>query len=484
MKYCSHIILAKGCNHKIVVVIMSIALMSSIGMSKPSWAAKFVVNDAGMDCPESLTATYTTIQAAVTAAIADTADTQDEIYICPGTYQENILIENAPGQMIALKGADDDRTAAVINGVANTPGPLIDVRGVDKVTIQSLTVDGRSSLQIGPFTEMWGIRFEETHGLIQNVVVKNIGDVGGSAQSLAIQIQGVKADHCDPTMPPEEKKVKVLGNFIQNFTRVGVLVDGEGAYANIEGNVLEGPTTPTTWAPNGIQFSRGAKGHAYNNYFHHMLSPDPLNGAGSGIALHCVKAVHAYNNAISDTDLGIVVIDSQENTVEGNFFEFTQVGIDVQVLGQYFGDPQCTSALTPPERNTFSRNTILDAISTGFHLVVFDPNLGIPRDNRFEDNVALGSFFGFFVRNGEDNTFVGNTIFSGTFPSMSDQTVGSGTNGKANLYSENLCTNPAPDHLCGNLVPTSSIVQTSPRISQSGVAFGTASYVASPYVQP
>lgn len=470
-----------------IMTIMMLALFFNICISKTSWAARFIVNnDSGLDCPDGLTATHQTIQGAVRAAIADTMDKQDEIYLCPGRYRENVRIENAPGQMITLKGDDDDRTAAIIIGVVDTPGPLIHVRGVDQVTIQALTVDGRHRLQgLEPFLEIWGIRFEETSGRIQNVVVKDIGGRNGRGQGLAVHIQGVKADRFDPTMPPEAKKVEVLDTLIQNFTRVGVLVDGEGAHAEIEGSVFEGPMTPLAWAPNGIQFSRGAKGHVYDNYFDHMISPDLLSGAGAGIALHCVNGVHAYKNAILNTDLGIVVIDSQDNVVEDNFFELNQVGIDVQVLGQYFDDPGCTSALTPPERNTFRRNTILDAISTGVHLVVFDPSLGVPRDNRFEDNMVLGPFFAFFVRDGEDNTFVDNIILdSDTFPSMSDQTVGNGTHGKANFYSANLCANPTPDHLCGSLVPTFSSVRQMQRASQRGVALGAASYVASPYIRP
>jgi hypothetical protein len=76
-----------------------------------------------------------------------------------------------------------------------------------------------------------GIQFENASGRLENVVVTNIRNGDGSAQGLAIQVQGVPAGDASDT-----KRVDIIGNTIANFTRAGILADGYGVDVMIGDN--------------------------------------------------------------------------------------------------------------------------------------------------------------------------------------------------------------------------------------------------------
>ncbi len=455
-----------------LMIMRTCSFLLVLCMASVTWSASFVVNDGGADCPAGLTETHSTIQDAVDAVMAH-ADAMNDISICAGVYPEDIHLGNAPDKMITLKGVGDDHTTVLITGTGGGPGPIIDVHSVGTVNISQLTVDGQSAMvPTTMFGAVRGIRYEDTDGSISQVKVKNIGSADGLAQGLAIHIQGAKVDTYDPAMPPAEKRVEVVQNIIRNTARVGVLVDGYGVYAHIGGNAIEGPTMPPRFAFNGIQMSRGAKGQALENIIDDAVSPDPEAGGGAGVAMQCVSGIQVTKNTISNTDLGVVIIDSQSNTIANNVLQAITNGLDLQALGNFFGDLGCFSGPSPPQMNILNDNTIIDATSTGVQLLTFDMDIGVPSNNQFVNNVAIGEFFAFFVSSGEQNTFDSNlTLGSADFPSMSDQTAGSGTNGKANTYGGNFCDNPAPDQLCtgfgASMGTTQGQLRAAPRSSET-----------------
>lgn len=282
-----------------------------LGAASFAWSASFIVNDGGADCPNSLVATHTTVQGAIDAAVAH-VDMTSDIQVCPGTYAENISMMNAADKTITLKGIGADHTTVIITGAGGGPGPIVNVDGLGTVHISDLTVDGQSMMTpTAMFGAVEGIRYEETNGSIRQVEVKNIRNADGSAQGLAIRVQGARAGEFDPAMPPAEKSVEINENIIRNTSRIGILVDGLGASADIEENLIDGPSMPMVFAFNAIQISRSAKGKANKNVINDTVSPTPLTGGGAGVAIHCVDGVTVTKNVITNADLGIVIIDTQ-----------------------------------------------------------------------------------------------------------------------------------------------------------------------------
>jgi len=416
--------------------------------------APFVVGNVASSDP---TLTHHTIQVAVDAAIQLATTTPGaavkEIHIVPGTYTENIRIDASNTFNLIIKGIGSNPAEVVIAGPAGGADPIIDVNRAGDIVVENLTVDGKSALEPtengGPVV---GIRFEEANGRIENVSVINIRNGDGSAQGLAIQVQGARAGAFDPEMPPATKRVEITGNTITNFTRVGILADGYDMDVSIRDNRIGGPAMSAFWAPNGIQVSHGSTGRIFNNSVDDVISPNAPAGAGSGIIFHCTQGGHAENNTLTGTDLGISLVDVQETVVRTNTIHFTTIGVPVQVLGRFFGDPQCGTDLHPSRNNMVHNNDISNVFVAGIQLESFDLEVGVPTENRFADNMILGQSpdaFGIVVLQANQNTFVDNLINEPINTAVVDQTVGSGTASTANTYINNQCVDSEPAGLCG-----------------------------------
>ena len=437
--------------------------------------APFVVGNVASSDP---TLTHHTIQKAVDAAIqlATTTPgaTVPELHIIPGTYTENIRIDASNTFNLSIKGIGSNPAEVVIVGPGGGTNPIIDVNRAGDIVVENLTVDGKSALEPtengGPVV---GIRFEEANGRIENVSVINTRNGDGSAQGLAIQVQGVPAEGFDPGMPPATKRVEITGNTITNFSRVGILVDGYGVDASIRDNRIVGPAMSEVWAPNGVQISHGATGEIINNSVDDASSPNASEGAGAGILLYCTQGGLTENNTITGTDLGISLVDTQETVVRSNTISLTTTGIPVQTLGHFYGDPQCGATLQPPQNNMVNNNNIFQVLSAGLQIDSFDLAVGVPTENRFEGNVILGQgpdALGIAVLQATNNTFIDNLIdepaltggVSTINTAVVDQTVGSGTASTANTYINNQCVDSEPAGLCGT-PPLTSVAAVVPQ---------------------
>jgi parallel beta-helix repeat protein len=442
--------------------------MTLSGCGNDDQPAPFVVGDAPS---QGLTPTHHTIQEAVDAAIAlavmNPEAAGQRVLIVPGTYTGNISIDASSDFDLLIKGLGSDPADVVIEGLVGGSDPIIEVSRAGEIAIENLTVNGGSGLEpTEPRGAVVGIRFEDTSGRIENVAVTNIRNGDGSAQGLAIQVQGVHPGTFDPGMPPATKRIEITGNTITNFTRVGILVDGYGVDVSIRDNNLVGPTMAEFWAPNIIQVSYGATGEIINNSVDDAISPNAPGGAGSGIIFYCTQGGHAENNTITGTDLGISLVDAQETIAQNNTILFADTGIPVQVLGHFFGDPKCGADLQPSRNNVVNNNNISQVFSAGIQLESFDLAVGVPTENRFEGNVILGQSpdaLGIAVLQATNNTFIDNLIdepaltggVSTINTAVVDQTVGSGTASTANTYINNQCVDSEPSGLCGDPTLTS-----------------------------
>ena len=310
----------------------------------------FVVNvgGVGIACPNaSGLSTHTTVQAAVTAALGD-PDPVVVVEICPGTYVENVTVDEATMPLvknITIRGVGSDKTQVTING-GGSPGPIINVVSAGSVHLSNLTVDGQSTMAPAPDPPVVGIRFGLVDGTIQNVLVQNIRDVAGTAAGIGILAVGQDMMMFDPMNPPTERSLQIQQCMVMNATHAAIMGDGQGINVTVLECSLMGPIAPLQHAPNGFQISRGAKGRIVNSEISNFKSPLPTVGAGSGIVFLC-PAVNsggvavAERNLVRNSDLGVSLVDSDGVRVDGNTIIDTEIGITMQSQGISSPSPIC-----------------------------------------------------------------------------------------------------------------------------------------------
>jgi hypothetical protein len=228
---------------KFTLALVAVAALSSLFVVGP-WRAKaattLLVDDNNVQCP---TATYSSIQAAVTAASPG-----DTIQVCAGNYIENVSINKA----LTVNGAQAGTPFA-----GRTFGGPNESTISGQVTIQAanVTFDGFSLTNPG---QAFGIVVKTSgdDAVIKNNIINAIGSPtfagGGGAQGIYLE-----------TGPD---RVAILDNRISNIhsdrSSKGILI-GDSASANpsldivIEGNTIEDITSASRGAY-GIQANNGA----------------------------------------------------------------------------------------------------------------------------------------------------------------------------------------------------------------------------------
>jgi hypothetical protein len=313
-----------------------------------------------------------------------------------------------------------------------------------------LTVDGGSAMNGGT---VWGIRYDESDGWIHRVHVLNIRNPSGGSQGVGIRVQSTTGAPAD---------VDVSWSHVENYTRAGINGNGTGVDLDVFNNTVTGPVSPTVWAPNGIQISRGAKGEVRFNIVDNNPSPNPPGGGGSGIILFCAGRTSVFGNRVTDADLGISIADNQHASVSQNIISDSVFdAISLQFIGMYFGDIGC--GVTPARHNWVAWNHALDSGDTGISFFNYDggsdsttPDHNVVSFNRIDGSALTGirvyesSLFSFPFAAPSDNwitkNWIKNTGSSGI--DAQDDTAGGGTAGTANFWNKNACVTSLPAGLC------------------------------------
>lgn len=264
-------------------------------------------NNASADT--TVNASYNTIQAAINAAPAGST-----IFVCPGTYTEQLSIDKS----LTLSGAGAatttikapsaaSRTTYTIPESTATWDPIVFARGtgagVINVSISGFTIDGQNNYG-STSTRYVGVLYRNVKpGAISNNIVKDLGHDG--TQTFGILVYG-------------DSNVTISSNQVSNYGRGGIGANGDAGAspdpnAIIQGNTVTGPgaTAPQTWASNGIQIAWGATGEIKNN--------------------------EVTGNGWPGTDwtgTGIIVVDSSNVVVQGNNVHDNESGI---IVGGYYG---------------------------------------------------------------------------------------------------------------------------------------------------
>ena len=214
-----------------------------------AFGATLQVDDDGAQCPN---ADFTSVQAAVTAASPG-----DTVKVCPGTYEEQVRIEDK--DKLKLESLNPEQAIIKFPPVPTTPpNALVHIQDSDDVTVRGFTITGPytnpgctepENNYIGVFVDnSFDAKIDHNHiTQIKNSLVSLFGCqdglsvlVGDSAQD---SVGTANVDH----------------NLIDEYQKSGVIVNNEGSYAEVDHNVIRAADDVQPFiAPNGVEVSGGA----------------------------------------------------------------------------------------------------------------------------------------------------------------------------------------------------------------------------------
>jgi len=379
---------------------------------------------------------FPTIQLAVLNALP--LNSAHTINICAGTYTENVAIGARKGLTFVGAGI----ASTTVSG-AGTSGPIFNFNNSGINTIKLLTIDGGSTMTCSPAgAPVYGVKASRTTLTVTDAVVQNTRDAAGTCQGVGISAQ---------TTGLGQFPLTVQKSTIKNFNRAGISGDSL-VKATILNNIITGPpTTPNSWAPNGIELSRNAVGKVEGNTVKDIVSPVDSE-AGSGIIMYCSPGgTSVQSNTVSNADIGIALVDTRQAIVRVNTVSDSGTAYTIQFIGTLFGPTGCP--LIPAEQNQLLQNTATNNGFDGIALANFAPDvvfgLAPPRGNKINNNVITTSgFSGIVAFQGAGNSFSKNQM-SGSGPSgwdAEDQLPVT-----PNTWTGNICNTPGREQNQPNL---------------------------------
>jgi nitrous oxidase accessory protein NosD len=341
-------------------------------------------------CPTG--ATYTTIQAAITAATAG-----DRIEVCAGTFTEQLTVTKS----VTIAGAGSGQTTI------QAPSPLVASQDIVTVSGAGVVVD------LGGVTIKGPGPTNDCSGLLSGVFVRD-GAHASIHDDLITAIRNNPIDGCQKGVGVRVGRAAlstsgtaaISGTTISGYQKGGIVVDGPGSGATITGNTITGAGPTDAVAQNGIQVSRAATATVTGN----TISGNAYTRAGgaTGILLYSnLGAVTVSGNTFQDDDLGISVLNVSGGpvSVKSN-----------KVSG---GDRGITLEAT--QGTLVEQNTVTGAATFGV----------------FADGDSAG------------NTFRGNAAgSSAALYDCRDLSSGDKTAGSANTWTDNTGATAAPDAIC------------------------------------
>ncbi|MFZ0359027.1 MAG: right-handed parallel beta-helix repeat-containing protein [Terriglobales bacterium] len=299
----------------------------------------FAGNLAVGTCEPSYTS-FPSISAAVSAAPASGSTT---VYVCPGTYPEQVRIT----KKITLKGvAFDGANAAVITP---PPGGLVtnatstfnggNIQAMVLVqnataTVEDLTLDATGNGAVCGGDPI-GIFYQNANGTITRNSVLNVQVVGafGCQGGLGIYLQSGPTTGSPNPSNAADATVIISYNVVENYDKNGITADGtptgntSNVNATISYNTVMGAGEVSDNAQNGIQMY-GANGSITNNVIDgNWYAPSVCSNQGCYVATG-VLVLQSYapiinTNYISNSNVGIYVAsinpgDTNNATVNSN----------------------------------------------------------------------------------------------------------------------------------------------------------------------
>jgi parallel beta-helix repeat protein len=321
-----------------LLAVMAVAVATSLLIAGPVYGVPVtrVVDNDGMASATNCNATdvaHTTIQDGVDAAVSG-----DTVRVCPGTYDEQVVID---GLDLTLEGFGSTTIVrpsapAVLSSLYTYPAgtfwpgtvmaSIITVTNGDAVTIRNLKVDGVNVTTVpAGAARVAGVLYGESGGTVNNVTVTTMVVDGYSTRSYGVDLSATGTS----------RTVEVKNSHITDWSRNGIQAQGGSLYADLHDNVLVGPgdTLNADAVPNGILFIHDVDGNASGNAISGVHT-SVTDSRSAGILFYdpLAPGIVVASNNISDVDDGIIVGHNANRVVivQNYLHDNLEVGIHLE----------------------------------------------------------------------------------------------------------------------------------------------------------
>ncbi len=329
--------------------------------------------------------TYTEIQQAVTAAKQG-----DNIWVCPGTYQQQVVITKAlqivffSTQAVEptapqLASLQPTTTPAMATNLA-TGAPMQPMMWVHDVQMGGLqivgfTVDGSMAPSCSAPCQTVGILDQNSQNLQTSYMnVRNIsytpsaptGSTGGStggtfgaSDGFGVFVQGC-GKNVSPALPgcPTAKgsmypngtqtQIQIQNYSVSNYKTGGIVVNEAGTQAQVMWSSTQGLGQSATVTQTGMQFGFGAMAQVQNNVSsHHLGGPGP----------YCQGSTSSANYVIFEPPSNINV-ELQNNISEVAELGFAASAEQSQIQNNVITDSACNGVYLVGDQNQIQNNLI------------------------------------------------------------------------------------------------------------------------------
>ncbi len=295
--------------HKLYFLLFAVGLglVTSGGVS-----AQIAVDKDGMasfnNC-NATTATYSSIQTAITAAPAGTT-----IRVCPGTYFEQLTVGTGKNNLTLIS---TQTQGAIIQAppVMTGAGDLITVNAARNITISGFKIAG--PLPDALFCSVSirsGVRVIGNGSA--NILRNRITEIRSANPALRGCQNGI-AIAVGRKFETQTGQANISDNTIDKFQKGGIYVDNAGSNADVEHNEIIGEGAQNVIGQNGIQIGRGATATVNENHVTGIVYVTPPAGAptsGTAILIFESAGVSAEGNRLDHNQDGFGVY-TEDNLV-------------------------------------------------------------------------------------------------------------------------------------------------------------------------
>jgi hypothetical protein len=262
-----------------------------------------VVDDDGQasaaDCDAACT-TFATIQAAVNAA-----NPGDTIRVCPGTYEEQVVIDKSNLHIVGSGAAVTTIRSPVSLSYFFTTGPnnnypIVGVHDCTGVTLEDLTIDGAGRGN-GNY-RFQGVAWFNADGGMDDCVVRGIRETPFSGTQHGVAV------YCNNS-GGGPYNLSVTDCRIEDYQKNGFVLAGDGLAFTVDNCDVLGVGATAIIAQNGIQASFGPSGTISRcDVSGHMYTP--LTFVSCGLLLFDAGTVDVNGCTLSDNNVGAYYIDT------------------------------------------------------------------------------------------------------------------------------------------------------------------------------
>lgn len=306
-----------------------IAVTISAALAPTSAHATFrYVDDDNVQCPS---APYRTIGAALVDFLPG-----DEIFVCVGTYPEQLVFEH----FVPMRGVLDNFNNRPILAPTALPASRNTIAGNNPVRAGVIYDDANirledfiidvSGAQDGACSPILaGIYARNASGTLKNVTIRGAAvptrpdcdsGVGLLAESGPMQVFARLVDG--------RSAVNATQLVVENFGRAGVVATGEKTSVKARDGLVAGSGKGMPWVQHGFQFSEGARGRLQDMRMQD-IGTSLTDRTGTGLLVFGSKRIRGRRVTFANAQTGVFLVGDR-NRIAGSIM--TDIGSDGVVI--------------------------------------------------------------------------------------------------------------------------------------------------------